>query len=37
MAQAFAVSRANLGFLSSYPSTMLRMVPLPMLRTGRMN
>src|SRR5687768_3306888 len=35
MAQAFAVWRWILPARGSYPSTMLRMVPLPMLRTGR--
>lgn len=32
MAQVFAVARQTLGIDGSYPSTMLRMVPLPRTR-----
>ena len=35
MAQARAVSRPNLCLRVRYPSTTLRVVPLPMLRMGR--
>ena len=35
MAQASAVARMNLSVHDSYPSTTLRVVPLPMLRMGR--
>jgi len=34
MAQAYAVLRQSLGNSSNYPSTMLRMVPLPIYRWG---
>jgi hypothetical protein len=35
LAQTFAVARHTLGFSAKYPSTTLRVVPLPALRTGR--